>query len=232
MEFTDDRKDLFTAMAKAQGEFTTVEKGKDNPFFKSKYAPLDSIIEMIRPILAAHGLSVMQFTDIPESGTGVIIETVIAHSTGQYVSGRLLMPMAKVDPQGAGSSITYGRRYALAAALGIVSDEDVDGNGNEVGKGQGKKTQPPMKTETMPHATLTPTQEKYFPRIKTALDTLFADDVTQKKALIKSLTAFTNKDGKQIPGIEDYRRKDGKGLEILCHTIEKMVTDGERLPVE
>jgi len=139
---SEERKDLFAAISKAQGEFTTVEKGKDNPFFKSKYAPLDSIIEMIRPILAKHGLSVVQFTDVPEAANGIIIETVITHSTGQYISGRLLMPMAKVDPQGAGSAITYGRRYALAAALGIVSDEDADGNGHTNGTSAAKVATP------------------------------------------------------------------------------------------
>ena len=131
MEVTEYRKELFKAISAAQGEFSTVDKGKDNPFFKSKYAPLDSIIEMIRPILPKHGLSVVQFTDIPESGNGIIIETVITHESGQYISGKLLMPLTKIDPQGAGSAITYGRRYALAAALGIVSDEDIDGNHND-----------------------------------------------------------------------------------------------------
>jgi hypothetical protein len=128
MNVTENRDLLFKAIAAAQGEFTTVDKSASNPHFKSKFAPLDSIIEMIRPILPKHGLSVVQFTDIPESGNGVIIETIITHDSGQYISGRLFMPTVKQDPQGYGSSITYGRRYALGAALGIVSDEDVDGN--------------------------------------------------------------------------------------------------------
>ena len=63
MLVTEDRKELFKAISAAQGEFTTVEKGKDNPFFKSKYAPLDSIIEMVRPVMAKHGLAAVQFTD-------------------------------------------------------------------------------------------------------------------------------------------------------------------------
>ena len=82
----------------------------------------------------------MQFTDLPETGEGVLIETIITHDSGQYISGRLYMPAAKLDPQGFGSAITYGRRYALAAALGIVSDEDNDGNGI---KGKPKVDPPP-----------------------------------------------------------------------------------------
>lgn len=131
MKTSENTADLFKALAAAQGEFTTVEKNAKNPHFNSKFAPLDSIIEMIRPILPKHGLSVVQFTDLPESGNGIIIETVITHETGQYISGRLYMPTVKQDPQGYGSSITYGRRYSLGAALGIVSDEDVDGNQSE-----------------------------------------------------------------------------------------------------
>lgn len=129
MNITENHAELFKAMAAAQGEFTTVAKDKDNPFYKSKYAPLDSIIEMVRPVLAKHGLSVMQFTDLPDTGEGVLIETIITHLSGEYISGKLYMPAAKLDPQGFGSAITYGRRYALAAALGIVSDEDNDGQG-------------------------------------------------------------------------------------------------------
>lgn len=129
---------IFKAISAAQGDFKTVEKTSLNPHFKSKFAPLDSIIEMLRPILPKHGLSFIQFTDTDD--TGIIVETVIAHESGEWVSGRLKMPATKQDPQGYGSALTYGRRYGLAAALGIVSDEDVDGNGN----GESEKKQQPQ----------------------------------------------------------------------------------------
>ncbi len=224
MFVTEGRKELFKAISAAQGEFTTVEKGKDNPFFKSKYAPLDSIIEMVRPILAKHGLSVIQFTDIPEAGNGVIVETVITHSSGEYISGRLLMPVTKVDPQGAGSALTYGRRYGLAAALGIVSDEDVDGNQPEQGKPQ--KQQQAAKPAAQ-HVKLTENQAKYFPRVKAALDTLFGTDVAAKKKEISALTTFEGKDKKTVAGVEDYRTLDGKRLEILCHKLEQQTSGPE-----
>lgn len=221
MQISDEKAELFKAMAAAQGEFTTVEKGKDNPFFKSKYAPLDAIIEMIRPILPKHGLSVIQFTDVPESGNGVIVETIITHSSGQFISGKLLMPLAKVDPQGAGSALTYGRRYGLAAALGIVSDEDVDGN--TAPPPPEKKTAPP-KQEPQPKAEMSETQAKYFPRCKAALDTLYGTDTLVKVAKIEELTAW-EKDGVPQAGVKDYRKKDGKSLEILCHSLEKLAAD-------
>jgi len=140
MNISENKKELFAAISLAQAEFTTVHKNATNPHFKSKFAPLDTIIEMIRPIMAKHGLSVMQFTDIADSG--IIVETVIAHSSGQHVSGLLAMPVVKQDPQGYGSALTYGRRYGLAAALGIVSDEDVDGNGPQKPEDKMKKPEP------------------------------------------------------------------------------------------
>lgn len=147
MNISEGRSDLFAAISGAQAEFSTVVKNATNPHFKSKFAPLDTIIEMIRPILPKHGLAVMQFTDIAEAG--IVVETVITHSSGQYISGALAMPVVKQDPQGYGSALTYGRRYALAAALGIVSDEDVDGNGTEKTKG-GEQPPQPQKQQTRP----------------------------------------------------------------------------------
>ena len=134
---------IFKAISAAQGDFKTVEKTSLNTHFKSKFAPLDSIIEMLRPILPKHGLSFIQFTDTDD--TGIIVETVIAHESGEWVSGRLKMPATKQDPQGYGSALTYGRRYGLAAALGIVSDEDVDGNGNGEGEKKQQQQTPPKK---------------------------------------------------------------------------------------
>lgn len=137
MNISEGKGDLFAAISNAQAEFSTVAKNATNPHFKSKFAPLDTIIEMIRPILPKHGLAVMQFTDIAEAG--IVVETVITHSSGQYISGALAMPVVKQDPQGYGSALTYGRRYALAAALGIVSDEDVEGNATDKQKDSAKK---------------------------------------------------------------------------------------------
>lgn len=158
---------IFKAISAAQGDFKTVEKTSLNPHFKSKFAPLDSIIEMLRPILPKHGLSFIQFTDTDD--IGIIVETVIAHESGEWISGRLKMPATKQDPQGYGSALTYGRRYGLAAALGIVSDEDVDGDGN--GESE-KKAQPqqPQNQQSRTHQQpqkqpqsvgLTPSQQAY-----------------------------------------------------------------------
>jgi hypothetical protein len=193
MKVTEECKELFEAISAAQGEFTTVEKNAANPHFKSKFAPLDSIIEMIRPILPKHGLSVTQHCDIPESGAGIIVETVIAHKSGQYISSRLFMPVAKQDPQGYGSSLTYGKRYALSAVLGIVSDEDVDGNQGD-GKGAGKQQQgnkpaQQQKQQGKPAVEVSEAQKKLYD----ALAETYHGNLEEMADALRTYSSFTPK---------------------------------------
>jgi hypothetical protein len=116
---------LAEALAKAQGEIKGAAKDSDNPFFKSKYADLASIVDACRSPLAANGLAVMQF---PRStAEGVEVETLLAHSSGEWVAEILSLPVAKADAQGVGSAITYARRYALASMVGVAPEDD-DGN--------------------------------------------------------------------------------------------------------
>ena len=118
--------DLAAALCAVQGELKPAIKQADNPFFKSKYVDLPGVWEAIRPLLAKNGLSVVQtFT---ASADGPTIVTTLMHKSGQWVSSELFLKPAKSDPQGVGSAITYGRRYALAAMVGVVADEDDDGN--------------------------------------------------------------------------------------------------------
>jgi len=114
------------ALVAAIGELSNVAKTAANPYFKSKYAPLDAIIDATRPILAKHGLAVMQQPLFMEGTAGV--ETTILHKGGYSTTSTLLLPLKDQSPQGVGSAITYARRYALAAVLGIASEDDDDGN--------------------------------------------------------------------------------------------------------
>lgn len=126
MYFSDDTKDLLSALSKAQGEFKVIPFDKVNPHFKSKYASLSATIEMIRPILAKHGLSYMQFISTNENS--YFVDTVLAHSSGQKISSSLRLIVGRNDMQGLGSAVTYAKRYALQSILGIAGDEDDDGN--------------------------------------------------------------------------------------------------------
>lgn len=118
---------LHQALAKAQSEMPLVKKTESNPFFKSKYAGLPSVLEVILPILHKNDLYMSQ-SPINE-GDKVGVRTRIVHApTGEMLEDSFTMTLSKNDPQGAGSAITYARRYALVSMLGLNVDEDDDGN--------------------------------------------------------------------------------------------------------
>lgn len=126
MEKSESIAELAVAFAKFQGEIGSVEKDGKNPFFKSKYATLENIINTVKPVLGKHGLSYAQFP----SGEG--LTTVLMHTSGQWIAQDAKITIKEQTPQGQGSAITYMRRYALSAALGIATEEDDDGNAASV----------------------------------------------------------------------------------------------------
>jgi len=125
MEKSESIKQLSAALSKLQGELIDAPKSSENPFFKSKYADLSEVLKVIRPLLCKHGLSVIQSPSLLDSN--VVVETMLAHSSGEYVSSSLTVPVGKKDAQAVGSAITYGRRYSLSAIMGITQADD-DGN--------------------------------------------------------------------------------------------------------
>jgi len=131
MNQSESLSNLAQALAKVQGKLRPAEENASNPFFKSKYADLGSVIASARELMAQNGLSVSQFPGPTTNGDALhyaTLTTILMHESGEWLSQDLTMPLAKVDPQGYGSAITYARRYALAAVLGIVTGEDDDGN--------------------------------------------------------------------------------------------------------
>lgn len=126
MNKSEEIGNLAKALCAVQSALRPAIKDAANPFFKSKYADLNSVWDSCRGLLSENGLSVTQLNDVSE--TGVIVETVLMHESGEWISGKMYLPLAKHDPQGVGSAVTYGRRYGLSAIIGIVSDEDDDGN--------------------------------------------------------------------------------------------------------
>lgn len=123
---TTPQQEYSSALVAAIGELSNVAKTAANPYFKSKYAPLDAIIDATRPILLKHGLAISQTPLFLEGTAGV--ETTILHASGHSTTTTLLLPLKDQSPQGVGGAITYARRYALAAVLGIASEDDDDGN--------------------------------------------------------------------------------------------------------
>ena len=114
------------ALVAAIGELQNVAKTAANPYFKSKYAPLDAIVDATRPVLLKHGLAITQAPLVEEGKAGVV--TTILHKGGYSTSSTLLLPIKDQSPQGVGGACTYARRYSLAAVCGLATEEDLDGN--------------------------------------------------------------------------------------------------------
>jgi len=145
-------KEIATALSNFQGKMTAVKKDSINPFYKSKYASLDTIWETIRKPLSENGLSVSQTMDVDNDKS--VLETTLYHTSGEWISGMQLVNPVKNDPQSLGSAISYARRYSLSALLGLVSDDDDDANTatkpepkQEV-KAPAKPVSPPAETTT------------------------------------------------------------------------------------
>ena len=119
---------LATALSIVQGKLTHAKKDSANPFFKSKYADLESVWDACRELLANNGLAVAQFPGTYcELDHSMSLTTLLTHSSGEWISQEMSVPVTKPDAQGAGSCLTYMRRYALAAVVGVVQADD-DGN--------------------------------------------------------------------------------------------------------
>ena len=125
MKTSETLAELSSALNKAQSEMSGAKKTAKNPFFKSNYANLEEVIHCIKEPFADNGLSFMQFPITSDGFAGV--ETIILHSSGEWVSNEFMLKCSKNDPQGMGSAITYARRYGLQSACGIPSEDD-DGN--------------------------------------------------------------------------------------------------------
>lgn len=127
MEMSEKIDALAEALAKAQGEMKNAVKGCDNPYFKSKYADLAECLNVAREPLSKNGLSIFQANEGIVESSKLAVTTMIMHSSGQFIKVTSSYPIQKNDAQGFGSTLTYARRYSLAAALGLAQEDD-DGN--------------------------------------------------------------------------------------------------------
>lgn len=139
MKTSDKITTIAKALLKAQKEINPAVKGAKNPFFKSSYADINSILDASKEILNNNGIIILQ----PHVGNenGDYVETTLLHESGEYISGLTKVQVAKAnDPQALGSAITYSRRYGLQSLLGMNAEDD-DGEG-----AMGRKTKAPVKT--------------------------------------------------------------------------------------
>lgn len=133
MKYSDSFVNLAKALVAFQQSVEPIVKDRENPHFKRNYATFDAIMESVRPILASHGLAVIQggtgpVSDVNGHICGVSVETLLVHVSGEYVSSLFTLPLDKPSAQAVGSAVTYGRRYGVSALLALTTEEDDDGH--------------------------------------------------------------------------------------------------------
>jgi ABC-type ATPase with predicted acetyltransferase domain len=119
---------LTEALVAAQADMPAVEANAVNPHFKSKFVSLGHLMAKVRPVLNRHGIAVAQFPSQDANGKPTLVTVLLHGKSGERLEYAAPLMLPKADPQGQGSAITYMRRYALAAALGISDQEDDDGH--------------------------------------------------------------------------------------------------------
>ena len=138
---SDDVRQLAKAMLQVQKELAPVTKDATNPYTRSKYATLNAIMEVCKPVLLSHGIWLTQITVPSEPGTIALLTKLTHAETGQYQAALTVLPLQKMDCQSAGAALTYGRRYGLSALLGLVTEDDDDAESTKL---------PPRPTRPMP----------------------------------------------------------------------------------
>jgi hypothetical protein len=132
------------AFVKLQAAIKPAIKDATNPAFRSKYADLGAVWDAVKEPLREHGFAIIQMPQF--EGDTMFLETIVLHAGGEKMVGRYPLRPVKNDPQGYGSAITYARRYSVCAMLGVIADEDDDGNAAS-GRANGSAPAKPQDTE-------------------------------------------------------------------------------------
>jgi len=187
---------LFEALAKAQGKIENALKDKKNPFFKSSYADLASVWDACRTPLSTNGLAIIQ--TVEGTREGMFLNTWLGHSSGQWMTSKLPMIVMKQDPQSVGSAITYARRYALSALVGICPDEDDDGEKAMGRKNEKSKIEDIQSRQMDPieTATIVSSFVESFPSEERELLLQYLEKYAGhwKKTLLESIKDYENKE--------------------------------------
>ena len=174
---------IAAALVKAQKAFGPALKSSTNPHFKSRYADLAACVEAVMDGLNDNGIALIQRCS--ESDSGVVVETVFVHESGETLDcGKLHVPAVKHDPQGYGSALTYARRYSLMAACGIAPEDD---DGNAAAKAPCQQAPAAKAAITNDRLTAAIEQIKAGKYTTDKLRATFALDPEQDKALMDAL---------------------------------------------
>lgn len=208
LETSESIAKLAASLAKAQGSMRAALKDSVNPHFRSRYADLAGVWDACREPLASNGLAVVQ-TPGEISERSITLTTLLCHESGEWMRSAFTIPVSKADAQGVGSAVTYARRYALAAMVGIVQDDD-DGNAAS-GPSPAKKAAPapaPAMRQTAP-------QEQLFSLVKALEGIQGCQSIDELKGIYADAYAAADAlgDDKAIEAI--VRAKDQRKGELM-----------------
>tara|TARA_R110000851_G_scaffold227068_2_gene379908 strand:- start:652 stop:1377 length:726 start_codon:yes stop_codon:yes gene_type:complete len=220
MKTSPELNELATALSKAQGIIQNPNKDAANPFFKSKYADLADVLNVVRPAFAECGLSVVQLPHNVDGNIG--LTTRLMHCSGQWLEDSIDIPFqGKNVAQEVGAAITYLRRYALAAVAGVFQ-EDNDGN---LGKGKGSNTAPVQSIKNNPATKGHSEQQKtYFDKLIEDNDalTMFVMQRQAESTVFESLyNSFESEKVKFKRIIDSMTAKGGEQFEEYVVLLEQ-----------
>jgi len=230
------RSKVIAAFCKAQADFGSAARDTNNPFFKSKYADLASAWRAVSKALADNGLAVNSEV-IPE-GEWITCTTTLWHESGESLTGRWMCKTSKLDSQGVGAVTTYARRMGLFCLLGVVADDDDDGNLSAQNPPRGRQTEdiPPLSQEPRRAATPAPARPAPPPTQATMQDK--AQDNLRKLWAVAgklNIKGKVKRDGGEVSSINVnealwpivekigcgyYGEKDGVGRYIVVRELE------------
>lgn len=225
METSPTIENLAAALAKFQGQVSNVKKDGVNPFFKSKYATLENVIATVRGSLQENGLAFSQFPTGENE-----LATILMHSSGEFIRATAKMNPKDNTPQGQGSAITYLRRYALSAILGIATEEDDDGN---AASEPPKQRMAPYKVAPKPpqnDVELTPDEAEVLEAKKEHIKELCAElGEKNTKGAIKKLTGIEPSNAEIDTIIQILEKRVQDKIDTIIQTLEKRVQDKDAL---
>tara|TARA_R100001594_G_scaffold24026_2_gene47103 strand:+ start:13509 stop:14228 length:720 start_codon:yes stop_codon:yes gene_type:complete len=230
MKTSETIEELAKALVKAQSQMGGAVADSDNPFFKSKYADLGSVVKAIKEPFCENGLSYVQFPCNDDSGVGVT--TRLMHTSGQWLEQNYTLPIVKRDPQAAGSAITYARRYALQSIAGIpTADDDAEAamQRNIVQEKPVKPSKPkPSPAKTSP-AKKEPDNETKIENEEQAFETaeaMLAIAKSMHSDSEESLADFYRKNMKSITAINKFPKAEAMLVKGFTD-INKLLTRGK-----
>ena len=223
---SDEVNKLAEALSKAQGQMENAIKDSENPYFRSRYADLASVWEAARKPLSANGLAVTQTSEFNLEAVTVV--TTLLHSSGQWLRGTLAMKPVKNDPQGIGSCLTYSRRYALAAILGIAQADDDGNEASRPSKPLQGMDKPPVTMPKLkqPESLAMPEPEKAIENPGKVLEAVVADEAENEATLPLWNVAITPV--KNSNGGKAWKINLETGVQLLTkdEKLKKMIEDG------